>query len=176
MEETHAAEGPFEGPDTPITPLIGKIRLHVQGYVDKEDFLISPLKNEDVLFGAPWFDRMATSLNFPDREVTFKHKGRDITLHVNEKGHIISLVSYDSFDKAMKSSISVYMIFVKDASNSTDVSPNGSLKVDNDLYSFLNERAELFFDDIPDELPPKRGDDDHRIDLIPGSSPNKPLY
>ncbi|MCO5612738.1 hypothetical protein L7F22_067007 [Adiantum nelumboides] len=32
-------------------------------------------------------------------------------------------------------------------------------------------------DDIPRELPPKRGDDDHMIELIPGSSPpNKPPY
>ncbi|MCO5546950.1 hypothetical protein L7F22_000389 [Adiantum nelumboides] len=177
MGETHDAEGPFEGPATPFTPLIGKLRLHVQGYVDKEDFLISPLKNEDVLLGSPWFDRMAASLTFPERKITFKHKGSDITLHVNEKGHTIPLVSHDSFDKAIKSSISAYMIFVKDPLSSNDVSSNGSLKVDNDLHSFLNEHAELFIDDIPSELPPKRGDDDHRIDLIPGSSPpNKPPY
>ncbi|MCO5608660.1 hypothetical protein L7F22_062874 [Adiantum nelumboides] len=69
------------------------------------------------------------------------------------------------------------MIFVKDPPSSNDVSSNGSFKVDNDLHSFLNEHAELFIDDIPSELPPKRGDDDHRIDLIPGSSPpNKPPY
>ncbi|MCO5615037.1 hypothetical protein L7F22_069325 [Adiantum nelumboides] len=65
----------------------------------------------------------------------------------------------------------------QDPLNSNDVSPNGSLKVDNDLHSFLNEHAELFIADIPSELPPKRGDDDHRIDLIPRSSPlNKPPY
>ncbi|MCO5611641.1 hypothetical protein L7F22_065895 [Adiantum nelumboides] len=69
------------------------------------------------------------------------------------------------------------MIFVKDPPNSNDISSNGSLRVDNDLHSFLNEHAELFIDDIPSELPPKRRDDDHRIDLILGSSPsNKPHY
>ncbi|MCO5548531.1 hypothetical protein L7F22_001991 [Adiantum nelumboides] len=69
------------------------------------------------------------------------------------------------------------MIFVKDAPNSTDVSSHGSLKVNNDLQSILNEHVELSLDDILDELPPKRGDDDHRIDLIPRSSPpNKPPY
>ncbi|MCO5604487.1 hypothetical protein L7F22_058654 [Adiantum nelumboides] len=35
----------------------------------------------------------------------------------------------------------------------------------------------VFKDDVPGELPPKRGDDDHMIELIPGSSPpNKPPY
>ncbi|MCO5587560.1 hypothetical protein L7F22_041510 [Adiantum nelumboides] len=69
------------------------------------------------------------------------------------------------------------MVFVKDSPSFNDVSRNGSLKVDNDLHSFLNEHAELFINDIPSELPPKRKDDDHRIDLIRGSSPpNKPPY
>ena len=43
------ADGPFKGQEVPVTPLIGKLRLHIQGYVDKEDFYISPLKREDVL-------------------------------------------------------------------------------------------------------------------------------
>ncbi|MCO5558544.1 hypothetical protein L7F22_012129 [Adiantum nelumboides] len=120
---------------------------------------------------------MAASIKFPETEVIFKHKGGDITLHVNEKGHTISLVSHDSFDKAIKSFIFAYIIFVRDAPNSADVSPNGSSKVDNDLHSFLNEHAEIFIDDISSELPPKWGFDDHMIDLILGSSPlNKPPY
>ncbi|MCO5585997.1 hypothetical protein L7F22_039934 [Adiantum nelumboides] len=77
----------------------------------------------------------------------------------------------------MKSSIFAYMIVVKNAPNSCDGSSNGSLIVDNDLQSFLDEHAKLFIDDIPNELPPNRGDDDHRIDLIPGRSPpNKSSY
>ncbi|MCO5580503.1 hypothetical protein L7F22_034371 [Adiantum nelumboides] len=154
-----------------------KNRPYVQGYVDKEEFLISPLKNEDVLLGAPWFDCMVASIKFLEREVIFRHKGRDITMHVNEKGDTIPLVSHDSFDKAMKSSLFSYMIFVKDALDSIDVSPNDSLKIDNDLQSFLNEHVELFIDDILHEFPPKRRDDDYRIDLILGSSPpKKPPY
>ncbi|MCO5611395.1 hypothetical protein L7F22_065648 [Adiantum nelumboides] len=40
----------------------------------------------------------------------------------------------------------------------------------------LKERI-CFIDDIPGELPPKRGDEDHAIELVPGSSPpNKPPY
>ena len=31
----------FKGQEVSITPLIGKLRLHIQGYVDKEDFYIS---------------------------------------------------------------------------------------------------------------------------------------
>ncbi|MCO5592420.1 hypothetical protein L7F22_046423 [Adiantum nelumboides] len=71
------------------------------------------------------------------------------------------------------------MIFVKDSLNGVDetqVNENG-MQVDLELSNFLNQFQDVFIDDIPGELPPKRGDDDHMIELIPGSSPpNKPPY
>ena len=45
----------FEGELVPVTPLIGKLRIHIQEYVDQEDFLISPLRHYDVVLGTPWF-------------------------------------------------------------------------------------------------------------------------
>ncbi|MCO5565080.1 hypothetical protein L7F22_018751 [Adiantum nelumboides] len=46
-----------------------------------------------------------------------------------------------------------------------------------ELSKFLNQFQDVFIDDILGELPPKRGDDDHAIVLIPGSSPpNKPPF
>ena len=38
------ASGPFTGPEVPVTPLIGKLRLHVQDYSDNEDFIVSPFR------------------------------------------------------------------------------------------------------------------------------------
>ncbi|MCO5594918.1 hypothetical protein L7F22_048953 [Adiantum nelumboides] len=65
MGDAMKADGSFNGQDVSVTPLIGKSRLHIQGYVDKADFFISPLKHEDVILGAPWFDRLAASIKFP---------------------------------------------------------------------------------------------------------------
>ena len=47
------ADGAFKGQKVNVTSLIGKLCLHMQGCVDKEDFYISPLKHEDVILGAP---------------------------------------------------------------------------------------------------------------------------
>ncbi|MCO5581530.1 hypothetical protein L7F22_035416 [Adiantum nelumboides] len=48
---------------------------------------------------------------------------------------------------------------------------------DSKLDAPLPRKTHVFIDDIPGELPPKRGDDDHAIELIPGSSPpDKPPY
>ena len=55
------ANGAFKGQEVSVTPLIGKLRLHIQGYVDKEDFYISPLKHEDVILGAPWYSQNVKS-------------------------------------------------------------------------------------------------------------------
>ena len=99
------ADGAFDTPAVLVTPLIGKLRLHVQGYVDQEDFFISPLKHQDVLLGALWFHCMATTIKFPNRVISFNHRGRDITLVVNEKGHTIPLVSQDALYKSIKSTL-----------------------------------------------------------------------
>ena len=160
-----------------MTPRIGKLRLHIQGYVDKEDFYISPLKREDVLLRAPWFDRMAASMKFPERKISFKCRKKDMYIQACEEGRTIPLVNSQALDKSMKSSIFVYMIFVKDLVNSDCVSSSGSesSKKELDLSKFLKENEDVFIDDIPCELPPKRGDDDHFIELFPGSSPpNRP--
>ena len=42
---------------------------------------------------------------------------------------------------------------------------------------FLKQYQDCFSDSLPDELPPVRGVDNHRIDLVPGSAPtNRPPY
>ncbi|MCO5609176.1 hypothetical protein L7F22_063399 [Adiantum nelumboides] len=173
------ADGAFIGQDMSVTPLIGKLRLHIQGYADKEDFFISPLKHEDVILGALWSDRLAASIKFPKRKMSFKFKEMDMYINAQELGSTIRLVNDQAFDKPIKSSISAYMILVKDflnGVNETQVNESG-MQEDLELSNSVNQFQDVFIDDTLGELPPKRGDDDHMIELIPGSSPsNKPPY
>ena len=67
------AEGAFVGQKVPVRPLTGKLCIHVQGYVDREDFFISPLQHQDVLLGMLWFHRMRAKLSLPDRVIYFNH-------------------------------------------------------------------------------------------------------
>ncbi|MCO5553126.1 hypothetical protein L7F22_006647 [Adiantum nelumboides] len=179
MGDAMKADGAFIGQDVSVTPLIGKLRLHIQGYVDKEDFFISPLKHEDVILGAPWFDRLAASIKFPERRISFKFREKNMYIDAQESGNTIPLVHTHAFDKSIKSSISVYMIFIKDSLsnvNKTQVNESG-IQEDLELSKFLNQFQDVFIDNIPRELPSKRGDDDHAIELISGRSPpNKPPY
>ncbi|MCO5580566.1 hypothetical protein L7F22_034435 [Adiantum nelumboides] len=137
------------------------------------------LKHKDVILGTPWFDRLAASIKFLEMKISFKFKEKDMYINAQESGSSIPLVNDQAFDKSIKSSVFAYMIFVKDSLNGVDetqVNENG-MQVDLELSNSLNQFQDVFIDDIPGELPPKRGDDDHMIELIPGSSPpNKPSY
>ncbi|MCO5575604.1 hypothetical protein L7F22_029406 [Adiantum nelumboides] len=117
MRDAMKADGAFIGQDVSVTPLIGKLRLHIQGYVVKEDFFISPLKHEDVILGAPWFDRLVDSIKFSERKISFKFREKDMYINAQESGSTIPLVNDQAFDKSIKSSVSAYMIFVKDSLN-----------------------------------------------------------
>ncbi|MCO5603052.1 hypothetical protein L7F22_057195 [Adiantum nelumboides] len=179
IRDAMKTDGAFIGQNVYVTPLIGKLRLHIQGYVDKEDFFIFPLKHEDVILGAPWFDCLAASIKFPKRKISFKFREKDMYINAQESGSSIPLINDQAFDKSIKSSIFAYMIFVKDSLsgvNKMQVNESGMHEVF-ELFKFLNQFQDVFIDDIYGELPPKRGDDDHAIELLPGSSPpNKPPY
>ena len=77
------------GVSVPATPLIGKLRLHIQGYVGQEDFHIMELDGCDVLLGMPWFHHVDATLNAKGRTITLKHKGKDLVLDVKLKGESI---------------------------------------------------------------------------------------
>ncbi|MCO5566534.1 hypothetical protein L7F22_020211 [Adiantum nelumboides] len=102
MGDAMKADGAFINQEVSVTPWIGKLRLHIQGYVDKEDFFISPLKHEDVILGAPWFDHLAASIKFPERKISFKLKEKDMYINAQELGSSIPLVIDQVFDKSIK--------------------------------------------------------------------------
>ncbi|MCO5569291.1 hypothetical protein L7F22_023003 [Adiantum nelumboides] len=79
------ASGAFKGQHVSVTPLIGKLRVHVQGYVDQKEFYISPLSTEDVILGTPWFHRLAAVLEYSTRTISFKFRNRDISIHTKDK-------------------------------------------------------------------------------------------
>ncbi|MCO5588963.1 hypothetical protein L7F22_042927 [Adiantum nelumboides] len=100
MGDAMKADGAFIGQDVSVTHLIEKLRLHIQGYVDKEEFFISPLKHEDVILGAPWFDRLATSIKFLERKISFKFMEKDMYINAQESSSTIPLVNDQAFDKS----------------------------------------------------------------------------
>ena len=65
MGPPRRALGAFEGHQVLVTPLIGKLCLHIQNYSDSEDFYISPLVHQDVILGMPWLHCLYAKIQFP---------------------------------------------------------------------------------------------------------------
>ncbi|MCO5551789.1 hypothetical protein L7F22_005291 [Adiantum nelumboides] len=65
------------GHEVAVTPLIGKLRLYIQGYVDHEEFYIMPLEGCDVLLGIPWFYNHKALLDSFNKTVTLEITDED---------------------------------------------------------------------------------------------------
>ncbi|MCO5556902.1 hypothetical protein L7F22_010457 [Adiantum nelumboides] len=156
-----------------VTPLIGKLRLHIEGYVGHEEFYIMPLEGCDVLRGMPWFYNHKAVLDSFNKKITLEIRSRKIVPDVKLKDESMPLVSASVVPILMKPHISAYLIYVKEK-DETESSNLSSLDVSRRI--FLNEYADCFSEALSGQLPPERPED-HSIDLIPGSAtPNKPPY
>ncbi|MCO5574692.1 hypothetical protein L7F22_028482 [Adiantum nelumboides] len=161
------------GHEVAVTPLIGKLRLHIQGYVGHEEFYIMPLEGCDVLLGMPWFYNHKAVLDSFNKTVTLEIRSRKIVLDVKLKGESVPLVSASVVPRLMKQHISAYLIYVKER-DETESSNLSSLDVSR--RAFLDEYADCFSEALSGQLPPECPED-HNIDLIPSSAaPNKPPY
>ncbi|MCO5583478.1 hypothetical protein L7F22_037389 [Adiantum nelumboides] len=155
-----------------VTPILGKLRLHIQSYVDAEEFHIMPLQDCDVLLGIPWCYRLHAVVDTFHKKITLVHRGKTHVLDVKLKGESVPVVSASAISSVIKNHLFAYLAFAKEVH---EVESNLS-KLDKDRAAFLNGFSDCFSDSLPDELPPERPED-HRIDVVPGSSPpNRPPY
>ena len=114
MGGLHEASMAAPGLSVPITPIIEKLRLHIQDYVDTQDFFIMPLDGCNVFLGMPWFHRLKASSEFFDKKIAFTHRGRNIVLDVKLKGDSVPFVSALAISKVIKYHISAYLVFAKE--------------------------------------------------------------
>ena len=122
-----------------------------------------------------WFHHLYTKIQFLDKVVTFTYYGKEYSIKTQSKGNTIPLVDSDAVKKVIKKFLFSYIIHVKDCPspcrNDNFVHDNMSTQVnvnDDDsnhlrLNEFLRKYNLCFVDEKPYELPPIRGDNDHRI-------------
>ncbi|MCO5571715.1 hypothetical protein L7F22_025462 [Adiantum nelumboides] len=109
------------GHSVPVTPILGKLRMHIQSYVDTEEFYIMSLEGCDVLLGMPWCHRKHAVLDAFNRKITLVHRDRTLTLDVKLKGESVPVASASAISSVMKSHLSAYLIFAKPVNESENV-------------------------------------------------------
>ena len=94
---------------------------------------------------------MATHVKFPDRVISFHHRGRAMSLSTKEKGSTIPIVSHVSIQKSIKSSLFSYMVYVKDSSphdTNSQGSSTESIDGTSDMF-FIQLYSDCFSNSIP---------------------------
>ena len=173
MGSLHEAGMAAPGHSVPITPIIGKLRLHIQSYVDSEDFYIMPIDGSDVILGMPWCYRVSAVVDTRNKKVKLTHRKKEHHLDVKLKGESIPLVSASAISKVMKKHLSAYFVFVKEKQEENE---SNLSTLDKERLDFIKSFQDCFSEALPGELPPERPED-HGIDLIPASTPpNRPPY
>ncbi|MCO5607713.1 hypothetical protein L7F22_061912 [Adiantum nelumboides] len=173
MRSAYTASMAAPGYEVAITPLIGNLRLHIQGYVGHEEFFIMPFEECEVLLGMSWFYNHKAILDSFNKKITLENRGRKIVLDVKLKGESVPLVSASAVPRLMKQHIFAYLIYVKEK-DETESCNLSSLDVSR--RAFLDEYADCFSEALPGQLPPENPED-HNIYLILGSAvPNPPPY
>ncbi|MCO5590704.1 hypothetical protein L7F22_044679 [Adiantum nelumboides] len=93
MGPAYTASMAAPGHEVAVTPLIGKLRLHIQGYVGHKEFYIMPLEGCDVLLGMPRFYNHKAVLDSFNKTVSLEIRGTKIVLELKLKGESVPLVS-----------------------------------------------------------------------------------
>ena len=117
-----------------VTPILGKLRLHIQSYVDAEEFYIMPLEGCDVLLGMPWLYRVHGILDSFKKTVTLEHRGKTHVLDVKLKGESVPVVSASAITSVIKNHLSAYLIFPRDVK---ELNESNLSMLDKDRSEFL---------------------------------------
>ncbi|MCO5605026.1 hypothetical protein L7F22_059203 [Adiantum nelumboides] len=164
----------FEGLTTNCTPVHEKLNLQIGMYKDHESFLMAPIEGCDVILGMPWHYRIHPIPDFVEKTLTLPIEDKKIIVYADAGDWPFPLVSHISVKKEIKNCVSAYLIFAKEKDMSKESMSLSN--EDNERTEFLEKYNDCFTESLPDRLPPERPED-HKIDLIPGSSPpNQPPY
>lgn len=156
-----------------LTFILGKLRLHIQAYVDAEEFYVMSLGGSDVLLGIPWMYKVHGVMDTFSKTLTLEHREKTLILDVKLKGERVHVVSASGITSVIKNHLYAYLIFARDLKELNE--SNLSMLV-RDRSEFLSSFSDVFSDSLPSQLPPVRSED-HATDLVLGSSPpNRPLY
>ena len=82
---------------TLVTPIIGKLCIHVQEYVGEDDFYIMPLPDCDVLIGIPWHYDNKALIDMVEKTITITRRGKKkVVESANQRGLNPNCITFDN--------------------------------------------------------------------------------
>ena len=173
-----------DGSEQQSSQQLREASLTIGSYDDQEDFLLLPLSGYDAILGMPWLERLDPVVSWRRKSMTFDHGGRQHVLEPSLALHLLS--GTDLLRAYRKKQVSSIIVVCEQEDDRTawqcnSVASQGAAtaeasELDQARAHVLEEYRDVFPEQLPPGLPPQR-EVDHRIELVPGSSPpSRPVH
>src|SRR4051812_18327018 len=158
------------GARSPCNKAILAAYLCFDQHDEKIDLQVAPLIHYDIILGKPWLEKWNPSINWCTNCITFHHPENHPALAPELPPHIpITLVSLAALNHLDPEDLCFACEITEEQATLTN-------ELDPRVIPILKDFADVFPEELPAELPPKR-DIDHRIQLEANSSPPwRPIY
>ena len=152
-------------------------QLVIDGHVDQITLTVIELDGYDIILGMPWLVKHNPRVDWCQGVVTLDNVADPVINNIISSAHdetssssVITALQFGRVSR--KAGNELLLVLVQD----NDVQMN-TLSVDSgEAKKLLAQFCDVFPDDLPSGLPPKR-DVDHRIELVSGSDPpSRPTY
>jgi hypothetical protein len=179
------------------TGILQSASINIGDYNDDINLSTLSLNDYDVILGMPWLEKQNPKIDWVNRRVEIgtshassiqlneqvnnKHNNYYITCESRERAQSY-LLSHSQVKREARNIENMYVAFVRTTEDEFTLSVNsvqsetrsGGLHPSCD--SLLKRFSDVFPDTLPAGLPPKRAID-HRIEIMPGSTPpSRPTY
>ena len=149
----------------PIEQTVEPVTVSVKDYTEKLPFAVMPL-NYDLLLGKSWAETHEGKIDLVTNIVNFTHRSKHYTVRACEStGH--ELISANVLCEDIENG---YPVFAVTINPSTQQKSNSNIPAS--INTLLDEFKDVFPENLPKGLPPKREHEFH-IELQPGSTPQK---
>ena len=146
------------------------IKLQVGEYLEDIVARIVPIKF-DVILGMQWLTKHNPTINWNTNTINFTNKGKQVSWKASEHRSNTEISSLQ-LKRSIKDAEEVYLVHIYNKENKREQQQQQQQQ----LHPIVKEFADVFPDDLPDGLPPKRNEDFH-IEEIKGSTPpSRPTY
>ena len=149
--------------------------ISIGGLTESVELAIIPLVGYDVILGIPWLQRHNPSVNWTSYSISVNSNGKqcELPLANSTDTPVVELVSALQFKREAQHGEALYLALVQVPQEHI---ADSKAPINSDASTVINEFKDVFPDDLPSGLPPRR-EVDHRIELVPGQQPpSRPTY
>lgn len=168
------------------------VSITIQSYSDVEDFVCLPLNGYQAILGMPWLVKHNPTVDWINKIVKFEHNNYSVELsspssssscsttaeliNSRQMDQVLSL-SAKQFNRIIRRNTDpVYLAIIREVESEIATPSSQRNQQSKEVRPILKEFEDVFPDELPHTLPPRRNVD-HRIELEPGhQSPSRSPY